>query len=87
MKIERLNSSYVEGYNLGNYYLLKHYSWGNKYSWILSKKCTTYMNCEFNKAFDNGEIKFVGSCKHGKELLMKLFNNEITFENIENRFW
>lgn len=83
MKVEKIKSSYIEGYTLGNYYLLKNYTFGNKYSWILSKECTYYGSYESDREYEQGNIKYVGTCSNGKELLKKLYNKEITFDEIK----
>lgn len=60
----------VDGYKLGDWYLMKHYYWNNSYSWIINKtgKCM-YTYCEWEKAYKNGEVEVVNSCKQGKEIL------------------
>ena len=63
----------IRGYEYNNKYLLKHYTWGNKYSWIIADKdYIAIMSCEIGKLLDNGNIKFVDNFKIGmKELGLK----------------
>ena len=62
----------VRGYELNGKYLLKHYTWGNKYSWMIADKdYYAIMSCELNKLLDNGNIRFVDNFKEGKEELSK----------------
>lgn len=76
-EIIRDDDGEVRGYKLGHHYLLKHYTWGNNYEWIIN---TTgkffYYNWEFENAWRNGEIELVNSCKAGKEKLIKLENHK-----------
>ncbi len=61
----------VRGYEHNGKYLLKHYTWGNKFDWIISNKdFIKIMSCEITDLFDNGTIKFVDSFKQGKEELL-----------------
>lgn len=67
----------IKGYKLGNNFLFKHYYYGNNYCWYISLKgdkqyCS---QTEFSRAYTNGDIIAVSSCKRGKELLVKLNNN------------
>lgn len=86
-KLKKINSSYIEGYELGDYYLIKSYDWGNKYNWILSKECNYYGGIEADRELNKGNIKYVGSCKNGKELLVKLYNKEIAFDDIKALYY
>lgn len=65
----------VRGYSLGENKLVKHYGWGNSYSWVIAKKNISVgtMDCDFWKQHDNGEIEIVSSCKAGKERLVELY--------------
>lgn len=82
MKVNKIKSSYIEGYELGGYYLTK--SCGiNSYWWVLSKEKKYYGGYEFSVEYDKGNVKLINSCKIGKELLVKLYNKEITFEEIK----
>lgn len=61
----------VRGYKIGDYYLLKHYTWGNKYNWIISKEdFYAIMSCEVGKLFDEKRIEFVPSKKDGIEIIL-----------------
>lgn len=72
-KIEKIESYCGEtGYKLGNYFLIKHYTWGNNYDWIISKEDKHFMSCEIQKEVDLGNIIFVNSCKDGKNKLLEL---------------
>lgn len=63
----------VEGYKLGNYYLMKHYYWNNDYEWIINKDGTQhYPAGVFDKMLDSGEIELALSCKEGKQRLIEL---------------
>ena len=63
----------VDGYKLGNWYLMKHYFWDNEFSWILNKdgRCV-YSSYEYSKKYDAGEIIPVLSCREGKQRLIEL---------------
>ena len=63
----------VDGYKLGEWYLMKHYYWNNDYEWIINKTGKQhYTGYEFDKAQDNKEIEIVLSCKAGKQRLIEL---------------
>ena len=63
----------VRGYRLGDWYLMKIYTWDNTYSWVINKTGRrVYQDCEFWKLVDEGEVETVGSCKEGKERLIEL---------------
>lgn len=65
----------VDGYKLGDWYLMKHYYWDNEYSWIINQTGRGfYGHYEFHKALESGEISIVGSCKEGKQRLIELQN-------------
>lgn len=77
MKLEKLyhfgDNKEVKGYKFGEYYLMKHYGWGNSYSWIINKTGENfYTSNEFSRAYDNGEVITVGSFKQGKQKLIEL---------------
>lgn len=73
MKIKKIEDYCGEiGYKLGNYFLIKHYTWGNSFDWIISKENKHYMSCEIQKETDLGNVIFVDSCKEGKERLLEL---------------
>lgn len=63
----------VKGYRLGKYYLLKFYTWGNTYSWCVTDTAdipATDLNMlKFEKEHF---VKWVFSCKEGKEMLCAL---------------
>lgn len=64
----------VNGYKLGEWYLIKRYYWGNNYEWIINQTGEThYFDCEFSRAYSEGKIEIVSSCKRGKEILIKRF--------------
>jgi len=66
----------VRGYALGDYKLVKHYDWGNSYSWVIAKRDTRVatMSCEFWRQVERGDIvEFPTSCKAGKERLADLY--------------
>ena len=81
MKVKKIKSSYIEGYELGGYYLTKAYGI-NSYWWVLSKELNYYGGYEGSVEHRKGNIKYIDSCKTGKDLLVKLFNKEITFEEV-----
>lgn len=61
------------GYEFNGYYLMKHYTWGNSYSWIINQTGEyVYCHCEFSRAYDRGEVIPVGNFKEGKAKLMEL---------------
>lgn len=64
----------LKGYKIGNYYLLKHYTWGNKYDWLVSTKNIVYMACELMDAIQKKECFFVDSFKIGVEIINKKMN-------------
>ena len=75
MKKEKLytgDGENLRGYKIGNYYLLKHYTWGNKYEWLVSIENNTYMECEIMEALENKKCFFVDSFKDGLEKIEKL---------------
>ena len=82
MKVSKIKHSYIEGYELGGYYLIKVYGI-NTYWWVLSKEKRYYGGYEGTLEERKGNIKYIASCKKGKELLVKLFNKEITFEEVK----
>lgn len=63
----------VKGYQIGNYYLLKRYTFKNYFDWIITKNFddANLMMCEFDKKVNNNEIEFANSFKEGKEILLK----------------
>ena len=66
----------VRGYSLGDYKLVKHYTWGNSYEWVIAKRDTRVAttHCECWRQFDNGDIlEIANSCKTGKERLADLY--------------
>jgi len=65
----------VRGYKLGNYYLMKHYYYGNQYSWLVCKEDRNTWGYSLYDLINKGEVISVYSCKKGKELLVKLANN------------
>lgn len=75
MKFEKIYDwdGEVRGYKLGDFYLMKHYHWGNNYSWIINKTGDTfYFGYEWDKAVRSGEVEMVLTCKQGKERLKEL---------------
>ena len=63
----------VDGYKLGNWYLMKHYYWANDYEWIINKDGRQhYFTNEFHQLIDNGEIELANSCAEGKQRLVTL---------------
>lgn len=60
----------VDGYKLGDWYLMKHYYWDNNYSWIINKTGkSVYSYYEWDMEYRNGNVEVVNSCKQGKEIL------------------
>lgn len=73
-EIIRDSNNDVNGYKLGEWYLVKHYYWGNSYEWIINNTGEThYFNYEFSRAYSEGKIEIVSSCKKGKEVLIERF--------------
>lgn len=75
MKIEKLYDydGQIDGYKLGDYYLMKLYTWGNHYEWIINKTGENhYYTCEFDKKLDNGEVILCDNFKQGKQKLIEL---------------
>lgn len=65
----------IRGYKLGDWYLLKHYTWGNQYSWFISKECIMHMaSYEWGKYYDTGRVEYVLSCREGKQILRDRYN-------------
>lgn len=63
----------VRAYKLGEWYLVKKYTWGNEYCWIINKTGRSYtFNSEYFEAYDKGEIEPVLNCKQGKARLKEL---------------
>ena len=72
-EIIRDDDGTVDGYRLGNHYLMKHYYWNNDYEWIINTTGRqAYFQTELSKGLDNGEIELAFSCKQGKQRLMEL---------------
>lgn len=64
----------VDGYKLGEWYLMKYYYWNNSYSWIINKTGkTVYSYYEWDKAYKNKEVEPVDSCKVGKQILIERY--------------
>lgn len=54
-------------------YLMKHYTWGNNFSWIINTDGTQhYYEHEFSKAVENKEVILCSSFKDGKQKLEKM---------------
>lgn len=63
----------VKGYRLGKYYLLKHYTWNNYYCWgVTDTDEIPYSSVLLRKFEEEHFLRWVNSCKQGKELLIKL---------------
>lgn len=63
----------IDGYKLGEYYLMKHYYWGNEYEWIINTTGKSfYFQTEFFNELHSGGIELVHSCKQGKQRLVEL---------------
>lgn len=72
-EIIRDDDNEVRGYRLGNYYLMKYYTWMNNYNWIINKDGKYhYFDIDFSRAIDNGDIEIALSCKQGKQRLIEL---------------
>ena len=72
-EIIRDTDGIVDGYRLGNHYLMKHYYWMNDYEWIINTTGRNfYFQRDFDKAVASGEIEFVLTCKQGKQRLIEL---------------
>lgn len=69
----------VRGYSLGDKKLVKHYGWGNTYSWVIAGRdvSVAVMDCDFWKQYDRGEIELVESCKLGKERLVDMYIDDV----------
>ena len=82
MKFEKVYSWWsidkeLIGYKLGDLYLLKNYTWGNTYDWVISKEKFIHIGSfEMGKLLDEGKIILVNSCKEGKELLLKSYESK-----------
>ncbi len=71
-KIEKLRDSdgEVMGYFLGGYYLLKRYVWMNQYCWCVTDSMDIpWFDCDFDRYKETHFLRWVHSCKEGKELL------------------
>ena len=77
MKLEKIKVLPNEtGYKLGEWYLLKHYTWGNKYNWFIAKELyVAIMSCEIGKLLDENKIEFVSSFKEGKQKLEEIIKD------------
>lgn len=63
----------VLGYKLGEFYLMKHYTWANNYEWIVNKTGQShYFSCEFDNAMREGELILVDNFNDGKKMLIEL---------------
>ena len=72
-EVIRNDENQIEGYKLGQYYLMKHYEWGNNYGWIINKTGqSSYFETDFWGDVESGEIVIVSSCKEGKMMLIEL---------------
>ena len=69
----------VRGYALGEYKLVKHYGWGNSYSWVIVKRANDVAaaDCDFWRQYNNNELEIVSSCKSGKERLVDLYIEDV----------
>ena len=82
-EIIRDNENAVQGYKLGSHYLVKVYSWGNNYDWVINQTGQiSYFEGEFSEALANGEVELVSSCKEGKERLVALAEQNEEEENM-----
>lgn len=80
MKKEKLyttDGESLRGYKIGDYYLLKQYTWGNKYNWIVTIQEYSYFNCELMDAIERKECFLVESMKDGIELINKKMEGNI----------
>lgn len=74
-EVLRDSEGIIEGYRLGNHYLMKHYTWNNNYSWIINTTGDNYyFGNEFWRLVDAGEIELALSCKQGKQRIIELEN-------------
>lgn len=63
----------VKGYRLGNYYLLKFYTWMNNYSWcVTDTEDIPATDTGMRKFEETHFVKWVFSCKEGKAMLCAL---------------
>lgn len=64
----------LQGYKMGACYLLKHYTFKNYYSWIITtnKSDASLFQCEFDKKLESGQIMAVSNFKEGLKTLIDL---------------
>ena len=55
----------VRGYRLGDYYLMKHYTWGNSYEWIINDNGQTHYY-----TYEGDKFETMPSFKAGVEVLL-----------------
>lgn len=72
-EVLRDDDGIVDGYRLGDYYLMKHYIWMNDYEWIINTTGRTYyFDRDFRKLVDEGEIQLTSSYESGLKRLIAL---------------
>ena len=75
IKFEKIydDDGVVSGYKCGELYIMKHYTWGNRYEWIVNKDgANHYFTCEFDKFVENGEVILCESLKDAKQKVKEM---------------
>lgn len=77
----------VYGYKLGNWYLMKIYSWGNSYTWYIFDKPTIhlydYEKSKMGPVGDGHEQGYVHNLKEGKQILIDRYLAENGEGNVQ----
>lgn len=68
---------YVSGYKCGKYYIMKRYTWGNAYEWIINKsgRCH-YFEHEFWDEIESGRVILCENLKIAKQKVKEMIENE-----------
>lgn len=62
------------GYETNGWYLLKRYTWGNYYDWVITqdKRDRQCFMVEFDKKLENKQVRIANSYKQGIEEIKRL---------------
>lgn len=85
IKIEKIydTDGCIDGYKLGNWYLMKVYYWGysNDYYWVINNG--DWIESGYENKYVHGKTIIPQNCKNGKELLKKLYLEKTKLETME----
>lgn len=78
VKFEKIYDEYdglVDGYKCGEFYIMKYYTWGNNYNWIINKDGRNYyFNFEFDEEVRSGNVILCESLKDAKQKVKEMIN-------------